>query len=84
MIACRAGLLLFCRLLLDTGTWQLMLGPAVSRALRPQFRDTDQVKSRAAEHEQPVHLRQSAQFHLFQGTNLLQPSERFLHQPAFA
>jgi hypothetical protein len=33
---------------------------ASSRALRPQFRDTDQVEGRAAEHEQPVHLRQSA------------------------
>ena len=37
------------------------LGPLLaSRALRPQFRDTDQVEGRAAEHEQPIHLRQSA------------------------
>ena len=33
---------------------------SASRALRPQFRDTDQVEGRAAEHEQPIHLRQPA------------------------
>jgi hypothetical protein len=43
-----------------TGIWQPRVGSAVSRALRPQFRDTDQVERRAAEHEQPVHLPQSA------------------------
>jgi hypothetical protein len=55
-----------------------------SRALRPQFRNSDQVEGGTTEHEQPVHLGQSAQFHLLQGPDLLEPSERLLHQPAFA
>ena len=48
------------RLLLDCWPWQPRVGSVSSRALRPQFRDTDQVEGRAAEHEQPIHLRQSA------------------------
>jgi hypothetical protein len=43
-----------------TTTWQPRIWSVASRALRPQFRDADQVEGRAAEHEQPVHLRQSA------------------------
>jgi hypothetical protein len=65
--------------------WQPKVGSvASSRVLRSQFRDPDQVEGRAAEHEQPIHLRQSAQFHLLQGPDLFQPSERLLHQPASA
>jgi hypothetical protein len=43
----------------DMNEWPRVESVA-SCALRPQFRDTDQVKGRAAEHEQPIHLRQSA------------------------
>ena len=39
---------------------QARVGTTALRPLRPQFRDTDQVKDRAAEHEQPIYLRQSA------------------------
>jgi hypothetical protein len=55
-----------------------------SCALRPQFRDTDQVEGRAAEHEQPIYLRKPTQFYLLQRADLLQPSEPFLYQPALA
>jgi hypothetical protein len=60
-------------------TWQPGVWSVASCALRSQFRDADQVEGRAAEHEQPIHLRQPAQFHLLQGADLLQPAERFLH-----
>ena len=61
MIACRAWLIVVCsaaaRLLVP---WQPRVGPRVSRGLRQQFRDADQVEGSTAEHEQPIHLRQSA------------------------
>src|ERR1035438_4775140 len=63
---------------------QPRVGTAASRALRSQFRNPDQVEDRAAEHEQPIYLRQPAEFHLLQRPNLLQPSERLFHQPSFA
>ena len=43
-------------------TTEQKFGSMASCAPRPQFRDTNQVEGRATEHEQPIHLRQTAQF----------------------
>ena len=58
-----------------------------SCALRPQFRDTNQVESRATEHEQPRHLRQTAAVSpSIKGPDLLPPHPNALcsTQPALA
>src|SRR5215510_717376 len=55
-----------------------------SCTLLPQFGYAQEVECCATEHEEPIHFRQSSQLHLLQRPDLLQPPERFLHQPPFA
>jgi hypothetical protein len=48
-------------------------------SVRNQSRHPEQVVSRAAEDEQPVHLGQTAQLQLLKWSGLLQPSKALLH-----